>query len=258
MDNVAQYIKENKDLILNKQYQQFFEYCPTGITTEVVNTFLTAKINFLPYMKTITTALFANDVKLPETFVIPNNIKNIGALAFYNNKNVKHIVIPESVKSIEFNAFADCENLETLELKEGIEILGSNIIQNTWKLKSLTIPASVTEIDDECFYGAQMVTINFKGKYQSTMKRSTFEECDKLVSIILPEGLNAISVDSFASCSNLETIHFPSTLKFIATTAFIGCDDIKTIYYDGTKQDWENKVSCHSPEINNVNITFLK
>lgn len=258
MNYSIEYIKENKDLISTKQYQKFLEDCPESIHTEVVNMLLAANINFLPYMQDIPEILFANDVNLPETLILPNNIKKINGLAFYENDNIKHIEIPGSVKVIEYNAFAHCENLETLEIKDGVQALGPNIIEGTSKLKSLTIPASVTEIDEGCFCNSSIMSINFKGKFQSFMRRFTFEACHNLLSIMLPEGLKDILPDSFTDCYKLEIIHFPSTIEYISATSFSNCSNIKTIYYDGTKEDWGNKVNCRSPEINKINITFLK
>ena len=59
---------------------------------------------------------------------IPNGIKSIPDMAFYNSANLKKISIPNSVTSIGYSAFDDCINL-----------------------KNISIPKSVTKIGDDAF-----------------------------------------------------------------------------------------------------------
>lgn len=59
-----------------------------------------------------------------------------------------------------------------------------------------------------------------------------------LVSIEIPEGVEAIKNFTFQSCRYLEKIEIPISVKQIIK-AFTGCDALKYIKYKGTINDWK-------------------
>lgn len=82
-------------------------------------------------------------------------------------------------------------------------------------LTSVTIPNSVTTIDDHAFYG-----------------------CERLISVIISEGVTHIGYNAFKLCKKLADISIPKSIITIGSLALNGCNLIN-INYNGTKHEWE-------------------
>ena len=74
-------------------------------------------------------------------------------------------------------------------------------------LTSLTIPSSVTLIDESAFAG-----------------------CSGLTSLTLPSSVTSIGDEAFAYCSGLTSLTIPSGVTSIGSYAFYGCSGLTSIY----------------------------
>ena len=84
------------------------------------------------------------------TLVVPDNVTSIGASAFYSAM-LQTVEIGSGVTNIGYWAFAYCTNMTVLTLSEGLVSISDHAFLNCWKLPSVSIPASVQNIDDEAF-----------------------------------------------------------------------------------------------------------
>lgn len=83
------------------------------------------------------------------SLTIPASVTEIKSNAFTNNKNLQDLVIPGTVKKIGKSAFSYC-GLINLTLEEGIETIGKEAFRYN-NIKKVTVPASVTNLDDSVF-----------------------------------------------------------------------------------------------------------
>ena len=110
------------------------------------------------------------------SITIPNSVTSIGNFAFYECSSLTSVTIPNSVTSIGWSAFYGCsslpvennlryadtylvevvdETLSTYSIKEGTKWIGSSAFYNCSSLSSITIPNSVTSIENYAFYGCE-------------------------------------------------------------------------------------------------------
>ena len=63
---------------------------------------------------------------------------------------------------------------------------------------------------------------------------------DKIIDVVIPEGITSIGYSAYRNCKNIETLKLPKTLQEISESAFKGCDKLGSITYAGTKVEWDN------------------
>ncbi|MBP5256266.1 MAG: leucine-rich repeat protein, partial [Clostridia bacterium] len=94
---------------------------------------------------------------------IPSTVETIGAYAFYYTGK-SEFTIPGGVKEIENSAFERNDHLTDLVIEEGVKIIGMSAFMYCFELKTVTIPASVTEIRDYAFgYDDAIETVYYGG-----------------------------------------------------------------------------------------------
>lgn len=104
---------------------------------------------------------------------------------------------------------------------------------------SVTIPDSVTSIDDNAFgFCSQLTNISIPNSV-TYIGFSAFAHCTSLKSITLPSSLSTIQSYAFYHCRNLETIRIPVSVTLIETDAFAGCPSLMTVTYSGSKTRWD-------------------
>ncbi|MBQ9010328.1 MAG: leucine-rich repeat protein [Clostridia bacterium] len=118
-----------------------------------------------PETKTIRSAAFGSslmEIRLPE------GLEEIGQGVFFATK-IKSLYIPGTVKSIGMQAFSFCHELETVGIGEGVEEITDRAFHGSKKLKGVSIPASVKQIDGLAFSDTENVVIYTpEGSYAHT------------------------------------------------------------------------------------------
>ena len=84
--------------------------------------------------------------------------------------------------------------------------IGTSLFSECRKLKTATIPASLSRINDDTFYN-----------------------CENLTSIYIPYGVTGIGSYAFAGCTRLTSVNLPSSLTSIGNYAFQSCTKLTSI-----------------------------
>ena len=118
--------------------------------------------------------------------------------------------------------FADCESLSSVVFKENgkVKMIGRMAFFNCRSLKEIVLPSTLTQLG---YTGASYTS--------STTYCRTFEGCESLLSISLPEGVTKIGQGLFKNCTSLEKVTFAAnTLGFIASNAFSAVRRLKSLF----------------------------
>lgn len=140
---------------------------------------------------------------------------------------------------------------------------------------SVTIPDSVTSIDDNAFgFCSQLTNISIPNSVTSigfsafahctslksitlpsslsSISEALFSGCSQLTTIHIPDSVSSIQSYAFYNCGNLETIRIPVSVTSIGGCAFAGCPNSMTVTYSGSKTQWNNlnKVEGNDPLLN--------
>ena len=91
---------------------------------------------------------------------------------------------------------------------------------NCIKIKKITIPDSITDLDDRVFDSCTSLEEVVVPGSIKIIPQSAFDECYKLNNVVLGEGIEEISFNAFWRCGALETINLPQSLRIIKDRAF--------------------------------------
>ena len=138
-----------------------------------------------------------------EAFYIPDSVTKIGDLAFAHCTSLTSITIPDSVTEIGGGVFYDCTQLTEVKLGNNIKTLNfydysiyysefdNGMFDRCTNLKSITIPDSVTRIE-----------------------QWAFRNCTSLTSITIPDSVTWLSDSAFYGCKNIQATYKGKTYDF--------------------------------------------
>lgn len=175
--------------------EEAFNYC-TDLETVVLSSGL----------KEIERNAFKNCLAL-SSVTLPDTLETIGESAFSNCSALKHIRIPKSLREWYGSFFMS--GLETVEFEEGIESIGNGVFAGT-QLKEVVLPATVKRLE----YAA-------------------FNDCLKLESVILNDGLETIGKHAFGWNYSLTEVIIPASVVNMTEFAFEGCRQMAAMKFEG-------------------------
>lgn len=125
--------------------------------------------------------------------------------AFFGKK-LTSVTLPSTLESIGFAAFAGCD-----------------------RLQSVTLPASLTYIDDYAFAGTGLTSINIPATVQD-MGKGVFARCEALQSAVL--DCRYVGDFAFLGDISLNNVQVGPNVNSILRAVFSGCSALTTVNFD--------------------------
>ncbi len=97
---------------------------------------------------------------------------------------------------------------------------------NNKRVKSVTIPDSVTSIGTSVFYGCSSLTAITIPDSVTSICGSAFRGCRSLTAITIPDSVTSIGDYAFRGCSSLTVITIPDSVTSIGDSAFYDCSSL--------------------------------
>ena len=216
--------------------------------------------------------------------VFSNGIKELNGYFIDNGDTVERIKIPESVESID-NSFLEtfsnaqltvAENNQVYkavegvlyskdgkkliyyprykqdtvyEVAEGTEVIGANAFARCYALTEVTLPASVTEIQEQAFYACMNLNQVSMPDTVKLIGQGAFQ-ASGINSLKLSEGLEDIGEYAFGECFSLKEVVIPDSVKSIGALAFANCYQLnKVVIPAGVEEIGEGILDGSNAEI---------
>lgn len=156
-----------------------------------------------------------------KTLILPNSVTQIGIEAIAQCPNLESVTLPSSLTFIGSYSFSNCTRLKSIRIPEGVTKIGQYAFKDCKTLTSVVLPQTLGQVSDQngkYFLGTQWTGNTYEIDYNSPDSYSyghTFDGCESLSEVILPEGLEALAPYMFSGCKSLTSVTLPSTLKVL-------------------------------------------
>ena len=167
-------------------------------------------------VRTIDEYVFANCTGLT-SITLPSSLTEIGVGAFMRCSGLKTITIPANVASIGDAAFAGCSSLTSFVVDEdNLSYSASGgVLYNRGKSQVVAVAGGLTSVS---LYGTATKILPW-----------AFNECKKITTIEIPEGVTSIGERAFAGCTSLTSMTIPEGVTSIGERAFAGCKGLTSV-----------------------------
>ena len=182
--------------------------------------------------------LFDFEFILNNTAVIVNNYKCKGTAA--------DVTIPSRYKgkpvtTIGHAAFFNSA-VTSVTIPDSVTSIDDNAFGFCSQLTNISIPNSVTYIGFSAFAHCTSLKSITLPSSLSSISEALFSGCSQLTTIHIPDSVPSIQSYAFYHCRNLETIRIPVSVTLIETDAFAGCPSSMTVTYPGSKTQWDDDI----------------
>jgi hypothetical protein len=117
-----------------------------------------------------------------------------------------------------------------------VSVIGRKAFQENSTITTVTLPASVTTIEEDAFYDSRITSINLTENLTS-IGNSAFNRCSSLTSIRIPASLSstdALGSGVFYQCTKLSSITIAEGIKTIPKHTFNKCEAVSTLVIPST------------------------
>ena len=172
---------------------------------------------------------------------LESELKIIGVL-----KNITgHVSLAEGIKHISAK-FSNCTSLISISIPNSVTSIDDCAFCNCTSLTSITIGNSVTSIGYDAFHGCTSLTSIAIPNSVTNIGERAFLGCTSLTSIAIPNSITSINSAAFNACSSLTSIIIPDSVTNIGDAAFLCCTSLASVYYVGSVHDWTEINISHS------------
>lgn len=170
-------------------------------------------------------------IELPDSITKYNHDYGCG---IYSAPKLKYLKLSAGATDLTDLYAGSNYELEEIIIPEGIEKLGKNTFAGNDKLKSITLPSTLTDIGDGAFSGTGIEYLEIPSgvkEINSNLgnKGHSIAYMEELRTLVLNDGLEKIGFAAFTSLRSLETINIPSTVTEMGYGVFSGLRNLKNV-----------------------------
>ena len=127
------------------------------------------------------------------------------------------------------SAFDGCTSLTSVTIPNSVTRIDNKAFYNCTSLTSITIPDSVTTIGSSAFYGCTSLTSVTIGNSVTSIGESAFKNCTSLTSVKIGNNVTSIGSYTFEYCRSLTSVTIPDSVTSIGYSAFCGCTSLTSV-----------------------------
>ena len=184
------------------------------------------------YVKKVCVEKFDTNGDGELSYMEASKVKGIGSRFFSDYapavKSFDELQYFVNVTSI-YSAFEGCSSLTSITIPESVTSIEDSAFFNCSSLTSINIPEGATSIGAYTFTGCSSLTSITIPEGVTSIGYAAFAVCSSLTSITIPEGVISIGNHAFSDCSSLTSITIPESVASIEVYTFSGCSSLTSI-----------------------------
>ncbi|MBR4213898.1 MAG: leucine-rich repeat domain-containing protein [Bacteroidales bacterium] len=147
------------------------------------------------------------------------------------NKTIKNGDKTYTLIGIDDKGLKNCDKLKSISLPSSVTTIGTEAFSGCSSLKEITIPENVTEISKNAFSGcSSLKTVNFNNKL-TKIGEYTFANCVQLSKLTIPKSVVEIGKGAFSGCVRLQKVNIPDAVTKISDYTFQNCHALDSISF---------------------------
>ena len=146
----------------------------------------------------------------------------------------------QKIGKAEFSYF---DHLVSVSIPDSVTEIEDDMFKNCESLRSVPLPKSLTKING-MFSGCKSLKNVDIPDTVTKIDCGAFSYCDFLESVKLPKDLKGIGCQAFKYCISLKSIRIPKSVAKISPCAFEDCTALSSIEFDGTMEQWLKIEKC--------------
>lgn len=162
---------------------------------------------------------YINKLSLPNKF-------DAQVISMTFNNGIGIVIFDKTVTAIG-RAFANCKELIDITIPNSVTIIEDSAFKFCSSLTSISIPNSVTSIGNEAFEHCTSLSRAIIGNGVNIIGNRAFRNCFSLKDINIPDSVVSIGWYAFSDCRSLITITIGKGVTEIRHRAFYDCSSLK-------------------------------
>ena len=203
-------------------------------------------------------------VTIPESVTYRSKtyaVTSIAKSGFYGCMKLSYINLPNTLTKIEWIAFGNC-TLKSLHIPASVTEIGARAFYSCPYLDEITVDPANTVYDSRNDCNAVIEKETYKliiGSNHTVVPsdvkiigEAAFGSRSGLNSIVLPEGVTTLEEGAFIGCSEMKFVTLPSTVTSIGQNAFERCIRITSINIPSSVNEIGNYAFSHCNNLREV------
>ena len=158
--------------------------------------------------------------------------KIVAYLGSESSINIPDKIDNTTVTGIGAYAFSSSK-MKSVTIPSTVTTIGVDAFSGCNNLTNITIPNSVKGIYDHAFKGCKSLTNITIPSSVTKMGNSVFSNCYNLTNVTVENGMTFLGNATFSNCGKLTSITLPDTLTSIGESTFENCTNLKNIVIPG-------------------------
>ena len=179
------------------------------------------------------------------SITIPNSVTSIGESAFSGCSGLTSVIF-NAENCNDLSEGWPSDNLTSFTIGDKVQRIPASLCYGLSKLKSISIPNSVTSIGDFAFYYCYRLTSITIPNSVTSIGGGAFFFCSGLKSITIPNSVTSIGGRAFYLCDGLTSITIPNSVTSIGVGAFYECRGLTTIVVESGNTVYDSRNNCNA------------
>jgi len=146
---------------------------------------------------------------------------------------------------------------------DGVAVVkvGESCFEGNTSVTSITIPDSVTSIEDYAFYNCTSLPSITIPDSVTSIGFGTFANCTSFTSVTIPDSVTSIGEYAFYNCTSLTSVTIPDSVTSIGERAFMDCTSLTSVTIPDSvtsigERAFMNCTSLTSIPVNTDNLNY--